>query len=269
MYRFVLKPRWILSHLFVLLIVAGCLIAGFWQLGRWHEKRDLIHRYKELSAVPVVPVGELISMESTPEQIQELTLRQVQVRGHYLADEQVTVRNRTYEGAPGFYVLTPLLMPSGQAVVINRGWVPYSIGETAEAMQAAAPPTGEVVVEGTVTATQSKGAFGATDPAEGHLRELARADIARIAHQVDAPVLPAYVTLEAQSPAPGDVPVMVEAAPPDEGPHRDYAVQWFIFTSIALGGYPLILRKVARERAAGQKGSALRPKRSKLVPVDD
>lgn len=269
MYRFILKPRWILSHLFVALIITGCLIAGFWQLGRWHEKRDLISRYNQLSALPVVPVEELVRPDTSPSEINELTLRMVLVSGRYLPEEEVTVRNRTFQGAPGFYVLTPLQTEAGEVVVINRGWVPYSIGETREGLVKAAPPPGHVVVEGTITATQTRGAFGATDPSEGHLYELARADIGRLAAQIDAPVLPAYITLEAQDPQVGDVPVVVEPVPPNEGPHRDYAVQWFIFTAIALGGYPLILRKVARERAAGDSGASLRPKRSKLVPVDD
>ncbi|MDZ7733752.1 MAG: hypothetical protein U5R31_12355 [Acidimicrobiia bacterium] len=43
----------------------------------------------------------------------------------------------------------------------------------------------------------------------------------------------------------------------DEGPHLSYAVQWFIFGTIALGGYPLILDKVAQGRRHG--GSSLPP----------
>jgi cytochrome oxidase assembly protein ShyY1 len=34
----------------------------------------------------------------------------------------------------------------------------------------------------------------------------------------------------------------------DEGPHFGYAVQWFIFSTIALVGYPLIIRRSARNR---------------------
>ncbi len=34
----------------------------------------------------------------------------------------------------------------------------------------------------------------------------------------------------------------------DEGPHFSYAVQWFIFSTIALVGYPLVLRRSARNR---------------------
>ena len=31
-----------------------------------------------------------------------------------------------------------------------------------------------------------------------------------------------------------------------EGPHFAYAVQWGVFTLIAIGGYPLVIRRVAR-----------------------
>lgn len=33
-----------------------------------------------------------------------------------------------------------------------------------------------------------------------------------------------------------------------EGPHLSYAVQWFIFATIALVGYPLVLRRVIQRR---------------------
>jgi hypothetical protein len=36
----------------------------------------------------------------------------------------------------------------------------------------------------------------------------------------------------------------------DEGPHLSYAVQWFIFSIIAIVGYPMILRRTARNEAA-------------------
>jgi cytochrome oxidase assembly protein ShyY1 len=34
----------------------------------------------------------------------------------------------------------------------------------------------------------------------------------------------------------------------DEGPHLSYAVQWFIFSAIAIVGYPLVLRRVVLRR---------------------
>ena len=35
----------------------------------------------------------------------------------------------------------------------------------------------------------------------------------------------------------------------ESGPHRSYAVQWFIFATIGTIGYPLVLRKVASDKA--------------------
>jgi cytochrome oxidase assembly protein ShyY1 len=60
------------------------------------------------------------------------------------------------------------------------------------------------------------------------------------------PAEPAALTADSQDPADAIVPV----PPPElgEGPHLSYAVQWFIFTTIAVVGYPLILRRVLQRR---------------------
>ncbi len=268
MYRFALRPRWILSHLLVVAIVGGCVWAGFWQLRRLDDKREVIDRYEERSAMEVVPVEDLLSLDSSESDVDGAELRPVVARGTYLVADQVTVRNRSLDGAPGHWVLTPLVLDDGTAVLVNRGWVPLAVVED---LDRAAPPDGEVTVVGALTATQRRGRLGATDAAEGRLTDLARADVGRIAAQVDVPVLPAYITLEQQDPPAGEVPVPVEVVEPDEGPHLGYAVQWFIFASIATIGYPLVLRRVARDRAAeeGAVGSPPRRRRSQLVPVDD
>jgi cytochrome oxidase assembly protein ShyY1 len=40
-----------------------------------------------------------------------------------------------------------------------------------------------------------------------------------------------------------------------EGPHLNYAGQWFIFATLTAIVYPLLLRRVARNRAADAVGS--------------
>lgn len=263
MYRFALRPRWILSHLLAVAIVAGCIGAGIWQLDRLDQKRSAIDRYDERSALPTVPVEELLATDTADATVDEVVHRRVTARGTYMVDDEVTVRNRSLDGAPGHWVLTPVLLDDGTAVVVNRGWVSMAVLED---LTVAAPPTGRVDVVGTLSPTQERGAFGAADAAEGRIVDFARADIERLAQQIDVPVLPAYITLEEQSPPGADVPVPVDPIEPDEGPHLGYAVQWFIFATIAAVGYPLILRKVARDRAAN--GDPRRRRRSH-VPVDD
>jgi surfeit locus 1 family protein len=276
-YRFALRPVWLLSHLLVVALVAACIAAGFWQLSRLGDKRDAIDRFEERGAEPVVPVEELVAPDADAAAIDAVELRPVTVTGTYLPDEQVTVANRTYDGAPGYWVLTPVALDDGTGVVVNRGWVPLSVGESAEGLATVAPLAGGVTVTGTIAATQTQGRFGATDSAEGHLDEMARADIARIDAQTGIDLLPAYVTLDTQDPAQAtDLPAAVEPVPPDEGPHLGYAFQWFIFATIAVVGYPLVLRKVARDKeserraiAAGVAPPEGRRRRSSKVPVDD
>ena len=59
----------------------------------------------------------------------------------------------------------------------------------------------------------------------------------------------------ARRPADAEVLVPVPLPGTRRGPHRSYAAQWFIFATIGLVGYPLILRRVARDAgsAAGSR----------------
>jgi surfeit locus 1 family protein len=273
-YRFALRPRWILSHLLALFIVVACVYAGMWQLDRLQTRRDANDLQTSRAELPIVPVTDLVAAGASDAVVDEVVLRTVEVTGTYQLDDQVTVSNRTYEGAPGYWVLTPLVTDGGTAVVVNRGWVPMAVGD-GERIVEANPPEGEVTVVGTLSASQQRGWVGPTDPEEGQLERLARADVGRIASQVGYPVLPAYVTLVEQTPdQQGLVPVPVQPIELGEGPHLGYAFQWFTFGTIAFFGYLLVIRKVAHERAAEEEspGDGLRPervpRRSAKVPVD-
>ena len=75
------------------------------------------------------------------------------------------VRNRSYNGSPGYHVLTPLVLPSGDAVIIDRGFVPLETSGTAPDVPT--PPSGVVVVDGWVRSSQKRGSSGpATPPRE-------------------------------------------------------------------------------------------------------
>jgi cytochrome oxidase assembly protein ShyY1 len=126
----------------------------------------------------------------------------------------------------------------------------------------AEPPTGPVTVTGLLQETQTKELFGATDPSTGRLTDMARVDVARMQQQIPYPVIPAWVQLQTQQPPqPGPEPELIAAPVLDDGPHLSYAVQWFIFSIIAIFGYPMILRRTARNQeavvaAAAKEGAA-------------
>lgn len=246
-YRFALRPKWILSHLFVLALVAAMVAAGFWQLQRLQQKKDRNARVAARSAEPVAPVTALSEAGRSYISTDGIEFRRATARGRYLGDQELLVRSRSRDGSPGSWILTPLDLGGGQAVTVNRGWIPNS-GELQRVPARYRAPAGTVTVKGLVRQTETRGRFGPRDPSTGSLENLARADVARLDRQVPEALLPLYVQLQEQVPEVGaGDPRPVPAPELDEGPHLSYAVQWFIFTTVALIGYPLILRRRARE----------------------
>jgi surfeit locus 1 family protein len=243
-YAFARRPKWILSHLLVLVLVVVMINLGFWQLRRLDQKRDRNALIEERMDEPVAQIDEVVDQGAALDAGEDVRYRRATATGTYAAEDQVLVRNRSFDGAAGSWVLTPLVLDDGTAVVVNRGWVPVT-GDL-ELDPAAAPPTGTVDVEGLVEETQERGRFGPRDPEDGTLDVLSRVDLARYQAQVDLPLYPVWLQLTEQEPAQGEMPTPVEPPELDEGPHLSYAVQWFTFTAIALIGYPLILRRRAR-----------------------
>ena len=52
-------------------------------------------------------------------------------------------------GQPGFYVVTPLQLDDGSAVLVQRGWVPRDLLDRTR-VAAPAPPEGVVQVQGRI-----------------------------------------------------------------------------------------------------------------------
>lgn len=248
MYRFALRPGWIVSHLVVLAIVVAFVNLGIWQLRRLDEVRERNAQLAERLAEAPVDVAALAAGDDVdPDAVED---RRVTATGTYRADEVVLIRGRSLDDAPGSWVVVPLELSDGRVVAVNRGWIRNDGRHTAVPEENRAVPEGEVTVAGITHPTQERGTLGAEDPPDGRLDSLARIDLERLDQQVDGDLLPVWVQLtEAEAGAPEGSPKLLD--PPvvnDEGPHLSYAVQWAIFTVIALVGYPLILRRTARER---------------------
>ena len=226
----------------VLLAVVAMVTAGFWQLHRLSERREHNAKVSDRGRLPAVEVQDLIEVGDDYEAGAELEFRTVQAVGVYEPGDQVLIRNRSYQGAAGYWVLTPLRLRSGSVVAVNRGWIPRG----AEVPASFAPPVGEVEVTGLVRSTVTAAGLQQPDPSNGVLAEMARPDLARLSQQLEAELLPVYVQFQAQAPPAGELPVPVPAPDLGEGSHLAYAVQWFVFATIALVGYPLILRHQKR-----------------------
>jgi len=248
-YSFARRPAWIASHVFVLLCVLAFVRLGLWQLDRLHGRRDANALIEARMDAAPEPFGQVVPAGSTADGARDATFRTVTVTGTYRTDQQVLVRNRTNEGGPGFWVVTPLTAGDGTTVAVNRGWVPLPMGEATD-VAPYAPPSGTVTVTGLVRDSERREGLGVADPEQGTLSVLSRVDVERLGQQVPEPLAPVWVQLTTQDPVqPAGVPVPIARPVLDDGSHLNYTGQWFIFATLTVIVYPLLLRRVARNKA--------------------
>lgn len=137
-----------------LLVFAGFVALGSWQLQRRAWKLDLIARVEQRVhaqhvAAPGPDLWPLVSAAGDE-------YRRVQVIGEFLHEREVLVQATTELGS-GFWVLTPLRMADGSLVLVNRGFVPPERRE--RAARTASETLGESSVTGLVRITEPRGAF--------------------------------------------------------------------------------------------------------------
>jgi len=238
----------VLSHLLVLALVGAMIWAGVWQLNRLNERQDQNARIELRSAVLSADIADLVPADAAMTIGEELQYSRVEATGTFDRGAEVLVRNRPLEGGPGRWILSPLVLDDGRAVIVNRGWIPNSLGPE-QPRPDADPPAGRVTVAGFVRPTETATGLQVDDPEDGVLTTVARPNIARLDQQTPYKLLPLFIQMESVEPPGGALPLPLELPPLDNGPHLSYAAQWFIFTTIALVGYPLILRRVAQGRA--------------------
>ncbi len=147
------------------LTVALMLIAAvFIWLGRWQwrlgEARAAQYARFRQGAARVLSLGEA-PLASVPE------YQRVRVRGTYDGAHQFLLDNSIQNGIDGYQVLTPLLRPGGVALLVDRGWVPFS-GNRSELPQVALSGGAAVTLTGRVGRLPVAGlAFGRAPPVPG------------------------------------------------------------------------------------------------------
>lgn len=208
---------------------------GFWQLARLDERRTQNHVSQSRMAADPMPLQTLVS--AAGEDTDSLQYHRTIVSGVYDTSQEVLIRSQVELGQAGFHVITPLVLDDGEALLVNRGWVPLTMDQPPVEV---APNPGNVEVEGWVHLTETRPPLGQQEP-EGHLDVFNRVDIDRISQQVDEPLLPVYVVVTGERDSTLPIPVKIPDFG-DEGPHLSYAIQWFAFAAIALVGFFFLLR---------------------------
>jgi cytochrome oxidase assembly protein ShyY1 len=210
-----------LPTLGAVLIVALTVALGHWQQRRAVEKRTLQDAYAQASARAPVPLPE--------GGIDPLLwrYRRIEAGGTFVAESQLLLDNRVHAGRAGFDVITPLRMPGGSVVLVDRGWIAARVPRSD--LPLAPPPAGPVKLTGRVDTPPARYLELAIPSAGPVVQNL---DITRVSAATGLNLLPVIVE-QTDGAADG---LARDWPAPDFGvdQHLSYMVQWYSLAGLAV-----------------------------------
>ena len=75
MYRFALRPKWILSHLFVIALVVTMVNLGLWQHHKLINRKASNKIVEQNLAAPVVPIEDILTTTSDADAVARVANR--------------------------------------------------------------------------------------------------------------------------------------------------------------------------------------------------
>lgn len=238
----IFSKRWIITTLLVSSAVLVMIRLGNWQLDRLNQRRTLNTRIEsqvDSDVLELTEVGKSLNLYN-------MEFRTVRVQGVYDFDQQIGLRNKAANNRLGYHLVTPLVFGvNGEAILVNRGWIPVEDNDILKWREYDEP--GKVEVIGWIRRSQTEEGLGLTldpsfEPGQVKADQWNMLNIERLSDQISLELLDVYIQ---QSPSEDwqSLPIRAELdLEITEGPHLGYAIQWFLF-SIMLGvGYPIYVR---------------------------
>lgn len=242
MYRFLFSSKWLGYLLLAAIFAAACVFLGRWQMDRRAETLAEINRVVTNYSATPVSFDQARDEFTALDPVKEWT--QVELKGTYDPAGQRIVRNRPMNGQPGYEVVVPFRLDTGETVVIDRGWLPIGNKNPGSPDSVPAPPSGPVTAIVRLKHGEPQLDRGAPDG------QLASIDLPTYAEQLGYPVLTgAYGQLASESPAPADMPHPFPKPATEEGTHLSYSLQWFAFGVLMFVGFGYAARQQARNAA--------------------
>lgn len=215
---------WILTGL---IFSVACWFLSQWQFSRQAEivkANQLINLNFELGPAPI---ADVIGFDEP--WASDLEFRPVYIEGNYLPETKVLIRNRPYDGQPGFLQLVAFQMKDESIIWIERGWLPTGLNQdTPDAIPDVDNAFRKAIIR--LRATE------APDARQAPVGQLPNIDIPKASSTLGSNrvYLQSYGRLATEQP---EANRGVDLGKPQlsEGNHLSYAFQWIIFGLMAIG----------------------------------
>ncbi|QIB36299.1 SURF1 family protein [Ancylobacter pratisalsi] len=251
--------RGLLPVALTVLVAFGILVGlGVWQLERLAWKQELIGKVEARIHQPAQPVPEEADWGRVDFENDEY--RHVTATGRFDHDREVQVYALVDtapdgSGGPGYWVITPLVLADGAAILVNRGFVP--LDRRTPASRAEGQVEGLVTVTGLLRMPEQAGMFTpANDPqADSWFTRDPRAIASAKGLLRVAPFL---IDADAGS-NPGGLPIggLTRVSFPNR--HLEYALTWFGLAATLIGVSVAFAWSRRRRRAEGAAPLASNP----------
>ncbi len=196
---------------------------GFWQIQRADEKKKMIvaQKTQELQK----------PFFWTHNQKQPLQYERIILKGTYLP-QIFLLDNQHHQHQFGYNVLSPLELPDGSVLMIDRGWVPGELSR--RILPNIKTPNGLVKLQGSVYfPSKNQWVLGPSLEKKGNkVIILERLDTQLISQVLQKAVSPFIIRLDKQE-ANGFVREWATVSMPPQR-HLAYALQWFVMALVVL-----------------------------------
>ena len=226
-----MKARSWVVLLAALITVSGTARLGWWQLDRAAQKNALLNARDEQGRLaPLTAVQLARDTGSAAAQWH----RKATVDGSWLIDATVYLDNRPMNGRTGFFVVTPLLLDDGHAVLVQRGWLPRDAADRSR-IAAFRSAAGRGTISGHIAPTTSR-LYELGAAASGPIRQ--NLDAGAFALEIHRPLLPLVIVQDEAGADATDGLVRQWPLPAaDVHKHYGYAFQWFSLSLLAAALY--------------------------------
>jgi len=222
------RARRLMLGLLATCVVMGAARLGWWQLDRAARKVAL---QQAIDATRQLPPLSASALPRTVDAVPASMHRAVGVQGRWLHEGTVLLDNRPLQGKAGLIVVTPLLLPDGDAVAVQRGWVPRDPQDRTRIPSIPAPQ-GTVQVVGRIAGEPAR-LLQLGEAGGGAIRQ--NLDLDAYARELRLRLLPFSIEQEDIRSA-ADDGLTRRWSPPaaDIHKHYGYAFQWFALAALVV-----------------------------------
>jgi cytochrome oxidase assembly protein ShyY1 len=232
--------RWLTWALLVSFFSVACFFLSQWQFNRRAEaiaKIQTISRNFDLAPISLNKVVDLDSFDVSNE------WRPVLLNGKFLSNHAVLVRNRPYNGSPGFLQVVPFELDSGEVIAIETGWIPTGSDNQAP-KTIPLPPENQQEIVARVRPVEP------TLDRDAPAKQIATINVEALIEKenLEGSIYKSVYARLANSYTDAEFPKVLPKPELSEGNHLSYALQWILFALMAFGALAWAIKQEAIAR---------------------